>query len=673
MSFLIKNGIPEGDLPVKKPSGAARVRYVEDGKSYSSAMPDVIAASALVQDAIDVIVAGAESEISAIVNGLGYLPPVAFTSGLNVDSSRFTVTYSGVTYAPVADAVPFTTTGTFNPAQWRVIQGVTADQLNEATASSGLGTRIAALGAVKRTIAAKLADTVSVKDFGAVGDDIADDTAAFQAAVDAAPPYSAIYIPSGKYRLTSEIEWGNKAISVYGSGPVTTIVRGIGCGCFRVANTAPPTLGESYTVTFRDIWFTTDNSSDGSNVAAILVEQPAPGDDGGQTQVSVFVENCHFVGMFPFDQWWPYGVRLINAPNAFIDKCFYQGQANRCRGDAYHASGKSDVLVVRDSQAIFCNSGVTQESSDLENYGSEGLIVKGTGIDDCNYGVRKVHQNSSGVGEPLIEVIGCQISTRGIGIYTVNAYDISVHDCLIYMQGSALEPIIATPTGIHLGATPGASMKGFTVSQCGISLLDIPTGSGTGIYTAVSGGSVSNSRFSGINGPAIHVDSADVFVSRTNTFSNCPSPLLNSSGGARTEAAVAPAPPAGFPASAGYGVELAANPYFTSGSGWTLSSGWTIADGKASHVSGVASGISCSASLLAGATYRIEVTVSNYTSGVGVVGFTGGASAVRAIPNGTGTHVVYVTANSGNNAIYFEAEASGVLSISSLTVRQVLG
>ena len=55
---------------------------------------------------------------------------------------------------------------------------------------------------VARSLAAKVGEIVSVKDFGAVGDGVADDTAAVQAAVDTRKP---LFFPAGKYRVTSTI------------------------------------------------------------------------------------------------------------------------------------------------------------------------------------------------------------------------------------------------------------------------------------------------------------------------------------------------------------------------------------------------------------------------------------------------------------------------------------
>lgn len=59
-----------------------------------------------------------------------------------------------------------------------------------------------ASAAESRTIANKLNEFVSVKDFGAVGDGVTDDTAAIQAAIDS---NQTIFVPAGKYRITSSI------------------------------------------------------------------------------------------------------------------------------------------------------------------------------------------------------------------------------------------------------------------------------------------------------------------------------------------------------------------------------------------------------------------------------------------------------------------------------------
>jgi hypothetical protein len=69
--------------------------------------------------------------------------------------------------------------------------------LAASSGSSLIGFLQAGTSAVARTTQAKLRETVSVKDFGAVGDGVTDDTAAFQAAIAAGD----IVIPEGQYIL----------------------------------------------------------------------------------------------------------------------------------------------------------------------------------------------------------------------------------------------------------------------------------------------------------------------------------------------------------------------------------------------------------------------------------------------------------------------------------------
>jgi len=67
-----------------------------------------------------------------------------------------------------------------------------------------------------RTLANRFADVVSVKDFGAVGDGVADDTAAIQAAINSVGN-GVLYFPAGTYRCTGELLI-TSALTMQGAG-----------------------------------------------------------------------------------------------------------------------------------------------------------------------------------------------------------------------------------------------------------------------------------------------------------------------------------------------------------------------------------------------------------------------------------------------------------------------
>jgi hypothetical protein len=95
------------------------------------------------------------------------------------------------------------------------VQGALNEIVSDLAASSGtslVGHIASGSGATARTVQAKLQESVSVKDFGAVGNGVADDTAAFQAALNATNnsgafgSFTTVYIPTGEYKITATLD-----------------------------------------------------------------------------------------------------------------------------------------------------------------------------------------------------------------------------------------------------------------------------------------------------------------------------------------------------------------------------------------------------------------------------------------------------------------------------------
>jgi hypothetical protein len=155
------------------------------------------------------------NSLSVFVDGVNQYGPGAQYAYLETDSD--TVTF--VSGLHVGASVKFTTT---------------TQTTGNATDASVVTYDPPFTGGVPTNVEAKLAQTVSVKDFGAVGDNVNDDTAAFQAAIDyacATFPKKAVLIPAGEYKLTSCLDltsgasrqrWG---VTLIGDGTWNTILR----------------------------------------------------------------------------------------------------------------------------------------------------------------------------------------------------------------------------------------------------------------------------------------------------------------------------------------------------------------------------------------------------------------------------------------------------------------
>lgn len=102
---------------------------------------------------------------------------------------------------------------------------LTADY-SDSGGSALVGFLQAGAGAVTKTIQAKLRETVSVKDFGALGDDTADDGPAIQSAIDYLDTLGGgvLFFPAGIY-LTSQSIYQRNYVSLEGSGSRSSFIK----------------------------------------------------------------------------------------------------------------------------------------------------------------------------------------------------------------------------------------------------------------------------------------------------------------------------------------------------------------------------------------------------------------------------------------------------------------
>jgi hypothetical protein len=158
-------------------------------------------------------------------------------------------------------------------------------------------------GAVNRTIYQKLSDTVSVKDFGAIGDGSADDTAAINAALAA---NNAVYFPAGTYLVSGNINIKDKAL--YGVPTNTTTSNKVSVIKLSGANTNASLFVNGGSIStawgagggclLRDLTLqgnwdgsTANSETNISNIGALFK---------WWSGVYVKIQNCYFVNSFGF-------------------------------------------------------------------------------------------------------------------------------------------------------------------------------------------------------------------------------------------------------------------------------------------------------------------------------------------------------------------------------------
>jgi hypothetical protein len=222
-----------------------------------------------------------------------------------------------------------------------------------------------------RTVPDRLADEINVKDYGAVGDGVTDDTSAIQAALNVAfGPISnphgyswfenkAVFFPAGRYKITTGLEIRHvKGGLIYGSGNGATTLTYSGSVPGGATRTSLFRANGLNSTRIRDIAFVmTGGNALANNTAAFNYDD----DHTGVNSSTVTFTNCSFSGA-------TYGLLIgisgfqsdtATLINCKVDDCYYGiyganqnaicsgmfgGSVTDCHAGIYMPSGKMEMI-----------------------------------------------------------------------------------------------------------------------------------------------------------------------------------------------------------------------------------------------------------------------------------------------------------------------------------------
>jgi hypothetical protein len=374
-------------------------------------------------------------------------------------------------------------------------------------AGSGTGT-----AQVSRTIQNKFQESISVKDFGALGNGTADDTVAIQTAINyARTNLLTLNFPSGTYKTTSALNWSQwGGISVKGTDPggaevsgssvpvqiIATGVTGVAhdfCGsaygkisglAFGISGgavTANVLLARitSGTVTYgSDLVFENCNFKSGSvtgvlaHVAEVLTFRDCRFYGGG-------VPGCVITnrgGSSPWSITPPFGETFVAGTTLTVFR-FFGGEfvGNNSQLLVFDWSGSNSGGDVGIFGTYFATSGANCSAigfyGDWENGVIEGVRCEETSISGSNHGLVYLNSNSPGTSIRNWKIHGRAVGASGYVVFGTGAVVAAqiISECSINLTGSLTDVDYFSVNPLYLNVT--GNVNTFTSRCNGIGTL----------------------------------------------------------------------------------------------------------------------------------------------------------------------------------------------------------